>query len=199
MASSSAELLRELHSDLSRRYNTHITNIEDIWQTLDGPQRAGCFEACAADGVVLRHPEDESLGVANKIIPELNIEDIAKPGSDYLLHHLKHRATVPLSEQYRKGVGGKLGDHGFIIKKTNEKQLLPKEEYENNYTLFFEDKTYGNSIEIVSNSADSLSGLAPAIRAQLIVPQSVGELIIERQTLILQSLIILIEDILETG
>jgi hypothetical protein len=199
MESTSAESLRELHRDLTRRYKIHHQAIERIWRSLNGSQREKCFKAGAADGVVLQHPTDESLGIVYKLVPEMNIQDIANPGSDFLLHHLKHRATVPLSEQYRSGVDGQLGDHGFIVKMMTEKGLRLVENYKDSYSLFLDDETYGDSVKLVSNRAQSLSKLAPAIHAQLVIPQSVGELVIARQTNILQPLNILIEDILEAG
>ncbi|PHH82871.1 hypothetical protein CDD82_4509 [Ophiocordyceps australis] len=196
---SSYEALRELHSDLSRKYKIHKTAIERIWRSLDGPQRAKCFKAGAADGVVLQHPADTSMGNVYKIMPEMNLRDIAKPGSDFLLRLLKHRATLPLSEQYCTGVDGDLGDHGLIAKMMTEKGLRHVDDYKDCYTMFYDDKIYGESVKLVSHRAESLAGLAPAIRAQVVVPQSMGELILQRQIYIIQGLNIFIEDILEAG
>ncbi|KAG6012966.1 hypothetical protein E4U43_007554 [Claviceps pusilla] len=200
MGSENPEFLRELHSDLSRKYKAHSQAIERIWRSLDGPQRAKCLKAGAADGVVLRHSADVSLGNVYKIVPEVNLRDVAEPESDYLLHHLKHRATVPLSRQYCDGVDGELGDHGFICKMMARTGLRAANEYKNCYTLFYDDEKYGDSIRIApQHSREVLSQLAPAIRRQLIVPRAVGELILTRQTTILQVLNILIQDILEAG
>jgi hypothetical protein len=91
------------------------------------------LKAGAGDGVVLQHPTDESLGIVHKLVPEMNIQDIAKPGLDFLLHHLKYRAMVPLSEQYRSGVDGELGDHGFIVRMMTEKGLRLVEDYKDDY------------------------------------------------------------------
>ncbi|GAO19768.1 hypothetical protein UVI_02041690 [Ustilaginoidea virens] len=200
MELTSADHLRELYGDLSRKYKTHSAAIARIWRSLDGPQRAKCFKAGAAGGVVLQHSADKSLGDVYKFVPEMNLRDVAKPGSDFLLHLLQHRATVPLSEQYCRGVvDGELGDHGFILKMMTEKGLRHAQRFKDSYTLFYDDEEYGNSITIVSGRAESLAALAPGIRAQVVVPQSMGELIITRQTTILQLLNILIEDILEAG
>ncbi|KAG5938435.1 hypothetical protein E4U53_008014 [Claviceps sorghi] len=200
MALESSEFLRELHSDLSRKYRAHGSAIERIWRSLDRRQRAACLKAGAADGVVLRHSKDVSLGNVYKLVPEMNLCDIAEPESDFLLRHLKHRATTSLSQQYCDGVDGELGDHGFICEMMAKKGLRAAQEYKDCYSLFYSEEQYGNAIRIApQHRQEVLSQLASAIRGQLIVPQSVGELIITRQTTLLQVLNILIGDILEAG
>ncbi|KAG5984342.1 hypothetical protein E4U55_005120 [Claviceps digitariae] len=200
MATGSPELLRELHNDLSRRYKAHSDTIERIWRSLDRRQRAKCLKAGAADGVVLRHSGDKSLGNVCMLVPEMNLDDVAEPESDFLLRHLKHRATTSLSHQYCYGVDEGLGDHGFICKMMAEKGLRAANVDKNCLTLFYDDDKYGNSIRIApQHREDVLGQLATPIRRQLIVPQSLGELIITRQMTMLQVLNILVGDILEAG
>ena len=96
-------VVKDLHSDLSRKYRTHGATIEDIWRSFDKNQRVRCLRAGAADGVVLKHPLDTSLGNAYKIIPEWNLRDITEPESDFLLHLLKHsRHQVTLRSVLRR-------------------------------------------------------------------------------------------------
>ncbi|KAI9170537.1 hypothetical protein HJFPF1_00005 [Paramyrothecium foliicola] len=52
---------------------------------------------------------------------------------------------------------------------------------------------------VTKDHAETLSAFAPAIRARLCVPQATGELILQRQITLIQSLIILVDDILEAG
>lgn len=44
------------------------------------------------------------MGSVYALIPEWNLSEISELGSDYLLDHLKHRATKSLCQQYRQGV-----------------------------------------------------------------------------------------------
>ncbi|KFA54311.1 hypothetical protein S40293_04828 [Stachybotrys chartarum IBT 40293] len=199
MEPSISEIVRELHGDLARKYRIHKEAIERVWRSLDGPKRAKCLKDGAADGAVLQHSQDKSLGVACKLVPELNLRDIAEPGSDFALRHLKHRATEPLSQQYRLGVDGGLGDHAFIAKMMSERGLEFAHSFKDCYTLFLDEETYGNSIEMTSRREEVLTRLAPAMRAQLVVPQSMGELILQRQMCLLQCFNLLIQDILQEG
>jgi hypothetical protein len=110
MDNQNATLLNELHGDLSRKYQKHAAVIETIWQSFSPDDRASCFKAGAADGAVLKHPLDRSLGEVYKIIPELNLNDIMG-NPDFLLNILKYRATATLFDQYCTGVNGGPGCH----------------------------------------------------------------------------------------
>ncbi len=69
------------------------------------------------------------------------------------------------------------------------------------FTIFMDDENYGQSYR-APNSTEydkTMSDLSPAVNAGLCIPQSAGELILERQLHILQTLNIMIEDILEGG
>lgn len=89
-------VFKELHDDLARKYKKHGAAIESIWRSFDQTQRTKCIKAGTADGVVLKHARDRSLGICYKVVPEWNLRDITDPNSDLLLDLLKHRATKTL-------------------------------------------------------------------------------------------------------
>lgn len=62
-----------------------------------------------------------------------------------------------------------------------------------------EEGRYGQSFELMRDKERTLAVFEPAIRAGLFVPQSVGQLVLERQHLLLQTLNIICEDILDIG
>lgn len=131
------------------------------------------------------------------MIPEWNLHDITEPGLDFLLDLLKFRATKTLCEQYCAGVNGAKGDRHFIEEMMNTKGLRCAQPFKNCYTLFVDGELYGSSYEIVAK--DALAGFQPSIQAGLCIPQSTGELILEKQVMLMQSLNIVIEDILDQG
>jgi hypothetical protein len=141
------------------------------------------------------------LGNVCKFIPEWNLRDITSPSSESLLDILKHRATIPLQDQYSSGVNGGPGDHEHIVDMVQREnlRLVDDSKYENCYTLFIEENTYGQSYKISPGKEDEvLANMKPALQSQLMVPQAIGELILMRQTYLLQHLNIAIEDILGT-
>jgi hypothetical protein len=198
-AETKQQFLEELHADLTRKYRTHASTVERIWRSFDQNQRARCMKAGAADGAVLRHSRDPSLGSVCKIIPDWNLRDITDPNSDLLLEMLKHRATTSLVEQYKNGPNGGPGDHGVIMEMMLTRNLRRVEAFPNCYTVFHSDERYGDSLRILKDHAEVLVGLSPIINAGLCVPQSAGELILDRQVTLIQVLNIIIEDILELG
>ncbi|TVY18075.1 hypothetical protein LARI1_G003499 [Lachnellula arida] len=109
------KVIKDLQRDLARKCRIHGAKIQEIWRSLDKGQRTQAVKAGAAEGMVLKHPSDRSMGDVFKSIPELNLRDITEPGSDYLLNILKHRATKLLSEQYIKGPDNGPGDHAVIV------------------------------------------------------------------------------------
>jgi hypothetical protein len=198
-ALSNADVLKELHGDLARKYKMHAAAIENMWRSFNRNQRVRCMKAGAADGVVLEHSLDRSMGNVYKLIPEFNLRDITEPGSDSLLSLLKHRATKTLFEQYCDGVNGGPGDHAFIDEMIRRKGLRHVEPFKDCYTAFMDDEKYGESYKILSDHDETLASLTPAIRARVFIPQSTGELILQRQMTLLQSLNIIIDDILDEG
>lgn len=193
-----ANLVRELQGDLARKYKMHAVAVGNIWRSFDESQRAKCLRAGAANGIVLKHSSDASMGNVHMIIPEWNLRDIAECGPEFLLELLRYRATQSPFEQYRDGVNGGAGDRAFI-EAMRTKGLQHAEPFKNCYTFFWDDERYGESYRVLSNQAHVLKGFEPAIHAGLCIPQSTGELILQRQTTLLQSLNIMIEDILDQG
>ena len=199
-ANTNVAFLKELHADLGRKYKKHEEAIETLWRSFDAAQRAKCLKAGAAEGLfVLRHPTDARLGNVCKFIPECNLRDIAESGPDFLLHFLKHRATTSLFQQYCEGDRGGPGDHGLIAEMMRTRGLRHVGSFDKCFTLFLDENQYGESFRIQGPVNEVLGPLAPAIRAGLCVPQSTGELILQRQLYLTQVLVILIDDILEEG
>ncbi|PSR90863.1 ipa protein [Coniella lustricola] len=194
---STGSVLRELSSDLKRKYALHAAAIERAWRSFDKGQRAKCLKAGAAEGVVLKHSLDTSLGNVYKFAPELNLRDITSE-PEFLLQLLKRRATKSLLEQYYDGrEDGTRGDASFIREMMHKRNLQHAEPFKNCYTMFIDENEYGKSYRIKSNHDEVMADFAPFMQRGAMVPQSTGELILMRQSCLLQSLNILIEDILE--
>jgi hypothetical protein len=193
------ELIRELHRDLARKYQMHKPKIEERWRDFDTGQRANVLKAGAYQGRVLKNPTDRSMGNVYKIIPEINLRDITDSRSDYLLNLLKHRATKSLIEQYCEGINGAPGDHLFILNSMRDNNLRHAKEFRHCFTTFLDESSYGKSHRAVDarTFTETMTALSAAVDAGFCVPQSTGELILERQMTTLQTLNILIEDILD--
>ncbi|KAJ9143675.1 hypothetical protein NKR23_g6410 [Pleurostoma richardsiae] len=191
--------VQELHSDLARRYRTHGTSVEQMWRSFDSKQRERCLRAGAMDGVVLKHAMDRELGNVCKIVPELNLKDVAESGPDFLLDLLKHRATTSILDQYCFGMRDGPGDSAFIQEMIRTRGLRHVESFKDCYSFFMDTEQYGESFRIMSEKEETLAQFKVAIDAGLCIPQSVGELVLHRQVALLQTLNILIEDILEEG
>ncbi|KAF4959532.1 hypothetical protein FGADI_1599 [Fusarium gaditjirri] len=199
MEANSSEMIRELHSDLQRKWKAHGPKVEAAWRSFNKAQRAECMKAGSADGVVLKHSSDVSLGNVYKFIPEWNLADITEPNSDFLLDILKHRATKTLFEQYAEGVSGTLGDRHLIEKMVREKNLRHADPFKHSYTYFYDEK-YGESFTVQPKHLEEvMKGLRIAVDHGVLIPQSLGELVLQRQNNILQLLNVMIEDILDQG
>ncbi|PLB45801.1 hypothetical protein P170DRAFT_512426 [Aspergillus steynii IBT 23096] len=196
---SKADVVRELHSDLARKYKRHAAAIENIWRSFDSSQRAKCAKAGAAGGVVLKHRRDQSMGNVCMVIPEYNLREMTESGPDFCLDLLKHRATKSPFEQYCGGVNGGLGDHLLIEEMVHKEGLRHTHPFKDCYTMFMDGPQYGWSFEVTGNKDEVMAPFQPAIRARLCLPQSVGELVLERQMYMMQGLTILIDDILDQG
>ncbi|GAB1309966.1 hypothetical protein MFIFM68171_00176 [Madurella fahalii] len=192
-------LLKELHADLARKYKTHAAAIEKIWRSFDQSRRAQCMRAGAARGEVLRHSMDPSMGNVCKIIPEWNLRDVTNPKSDFFLDMLKHRATTSVFEQYMNGPNGGPGDHNIILEMIHTRGLRHVEPFRHCYTFFLDEDHYGNSVKILKDHAETLASFAVPINRGFCVPQSTGELILERQITLIQCLNIIVKDILDLG
>ncbi|EWG54483.1 hypothetical protein FVEG_12694 [Fusarium verticillioides 7600] len=199
MEANSSEMVRELHGDLQRKWKAHGPRVETAWRSFNKAQRAKCMKAGSADGVVLKHSSDVSLGNVYKFIPEWNLVDITAPNSDFLLDILKHRATKTLFEQYAEGVSGTLGDRHLIEKMVREKNLRHVDPFKHSYTYFYDEK-YGESFTVQPRHLEEvMKGLRIAVDHGVLIPRSLGELVLQRQITILQLLNVMIEDILDQG
>jgi hypothetical protein len=194
------EYVKDLARDLKRKYKLHGQRIVQIWHSLDQQKRIRVIKDGAYKGHVLRDPHDTRLGNVNMITPEWNLRDLTKTQPEVLLKMLEHRATSSLQSQYTIGMDGLNGDHAHIvdIMQNHNLRLRDAHQYENCYTLFYDEESYGRSIRIKrGNKREVLAGMEPAIRACLIVPQAVGDLILMRQQYLLQYLNMIIDDILD--
>ncbi|KAI1161686.1 hypothetical protein F5B18DRAFT_627260 [Nemania serpens] len=190
-------LIKDLHRDLARKYRVHGARLKQLWRGMEPAQRARAMKAGTPDHVVLKHSRDASMGNVCKFMPEWNLRDVTAAGSDYLLRMLEYRATKTLEEQYIAGFDDGLGDYELIVEMMRTRNLRHVESFPNSFTLFMNGDMYGQSYTIIKDKEGTLAGFKPAIDAGLCVPQSVGELVLTRQTYLLQSLNIMIEDILD--
>ncbi|KAH1584875.1 hypothetical protein KXX69_009137 [Aspergillus fumigatus] len=191
--------VKELYHDLARKYHSHGTKIEQIWRSFDQNQREKAVKAGAAEGAILADPKDRTLGNMYKLIPEWNLQDLLQPESDYLLDHLKHRATNSLRDQYQSGVHGTAGDRVFVLE--NIDHLGRTRSTRGGFMLFINDAEYGESFvfEETPDRDRMMTELSAAINTGCCVSLLTGELILQRQSYLLLALNILIEDILEEG
>ena len=192
------DMIKDLHKDLVREYDNHAAVVEQYWRSFDKKQRTDCIKAGLADGAILKHPLDPSLGVVYKIIPEINLRDITTE-SEFLLVLLKHRATNTLLDQYMAGPNGGPGDHAIMEHSMETRNLRLKDPVKDGFTLFLDGDKYGRSFEIMRDAPEAWAAVEMARRANLCVPQELGDLILQRQLYMLQTLNIVIEDILDIG
>ncbi|KAJ8066791.1 hypothetical protein OCU04_004178 [Sclerotinia nivalis] len=192
--------IKSLHADLARRYELHGSKIEQIWRGFGQNQRAEVFKAGVPENVYLKHSRDWSQGNPWKVFPEFNLHDMVT-GPDFLLDHLKYRATTSLLHQYREGVHDGPGDCIFILESMRNNNLRHVHDFKYCYTRFYDEDTYGQSIRstTAAQHRDITTKLAFAFQSRAIVPQEVGEFVLTRQLYILSQLNILVADILEIG
>jgi len=196
------ETIKDLHRDLARKFQRYGPQLEQLWRSFDQERREKVLREGAHEGIVLKDPQDTSMGNVYKLIPEWNLYDITSPSSDFLLDMIKHRANTPLQDQYLYGINGGLGDYEHItdMMRTKNLKLIDASKLKNCYTLFVDGEQYGKAYEVDPAKKDEfLAGLVSIIPAQLIIPQAIGDLILMRQNYLLQSLNIVIEDILDNA
>ncbi|KAF7898717.1 hypothetical protein EAF00_005163 [Botryotinia globosa] len=111
----------------------------------------------------------------------MNLHDIiAEP--EYLLDHLRYRATTSLFYQYRVGIHDGPGDYMFILENMRDKNLR--------HTHSFKATTAVNYPEIITKIASEIKG-------RTVVSREVGKLVPKRQLHTLIHLNILVADILD--
>ncbi|KAL3442961.1 hypothetical protein BJX65DRAFT_211484 [Aspergillus insuetus] len=193
-------LLKQLQRDLSRKYQVHGTRIEEIWRSWGPTKRAEALRAGAANGEVLRHSSDTSMGNVHLIIPEINLQQLAGPDPDFFLSRLRHRATHTIHQQYLEGPDGWPGD-GQVIRSNMLQGLRHLKRYPLELTRLMDDQEYGESFKVrdAATYQKTMSDLSYAINAGAIAPRATAELVMQRQLYALQSFNILVEDILELG
>lgn len=190
-------LIKDLHRDLARKYRVHGARLKKLWRGMEPAQRARAMKAGTPNQVVLKHSRDASLGNVCEVMPEWNLRDVTAAGSNFLLRMLEHRATKSLEEQYIAGFDNGPGDYELIVDMMRTRDLSHVQSFPNCFTLFMDGDLYGNSFEVLEDMRGTLAPLKPAIEARLCIPQSVGELVLLRQTYLLQSLNLMVEDILD--
>ena len=107
-----------------------------------------------------------------------------------------------LRAQYEVGPNGdreQPGDHGLITEMVRTRNLRHVNDFKNCYTLFTDDEDYGKSYQFPpTSSGQELPGpLKIGLSRGFVLPQSIGDLILERQMTLIQSMLIMIDDILE--
>ncbi|CCF42619.1 hypothetical protein CH063_02879 [Colletotrichum higginsianum] len=193
-----SEVVRDLHGDLVRKHKRHGAVVEDIWRSFNQKQRASCVKAGMMDGVLLKHSRDVSLGNVYKIVSEWNLRDLTER-PEHLLSMLEHRAKSSLAQQYIAGPNDGEGDYGIIDESMRTRGLRHVNPFKDCWTFFIDGEQYGLSTRIVSDHEQVYRDFGAAMAAKVCIPQAMGDLVLQRQTTLLQSLNILIEDILEQG
>uniref|UniRef100_A0A093VBE3 Uncharacterized protein n=1 Tax=Talaromyces marneffei PM1 TaxID=1077442 RepID=A0A093VBE3_TALMA len=195
-----AAYLKSIHADLQRRWEVHCERVEDLWRNFTLSQREAIFLAGVKTDKVLKDPNDQSIFRLYALIPEMNIRDI-KGLPDYFLDHFEFRAATSLTQQYRIGLEGAKGDHQVIMESVAINKVDGNRDFENELTFFMDEDRYGDRYKAKTQEDHQhvLYDLQSAVKAGLVVPRGIGELILERQSYILKHLCILVDDILKLG
>ncbi|KAG2414394.1 hypothetical protein HFD88_003585 [Aspergillus terreus] len=187
--------VKELHSDLVRKYHLHHTKIKEIWHSLDEEKRFWVAKHCC-DGIGLELMEtpDKPLPTTRfwrLHVPEWNRRDLTQPDSNHLLELMEHRATTSLCEQYHNGMNGSPGDGAFMFTQLEhfapEVMLCPLP-----YVVveFGNEDTYGNCLTYVDQEAFDAAWpqLAPRLEARECVIEVAAKHILIRQGVLLDCL-----------
>lgn len=181
---SRGDVLKQHQTDLARKWKTHRAKIEAAWRSFDKGQRTRCLKGM---GPIIAHPLDRSSPENHKMVPDWNLRDITKPGSDYLLDMMNHRATKTVFEQYCEGVNGAPGDHAFILRlvETSGSLFSNGDRFKDCWTFFTDDYRYGVTVMMHQNHKRAQAMFEPAIKANFLIPELHGVLVILRQETIL--------------
>ncbi|KAI9644365.1 hypothetical protein NHQ30_007722 [Ciborinia camelliae] len=197
--------VRTQHEILARNYELHGPKIEKIWRDMNQSKRKEVFDIDGDEegellGNIDGDEEGELLGKAFKLMPEFNTHNITT-GPDFLLDHLKHRATTTLIHQYKEGVHDGPGDCSFIFESTLRiDDFFDIQGCKYSLIRFYNDDIYGHSFSLTPPARHSnvTTKLAIAFRTKAIVPGQVGLVVLLRQYFIMSSLNALVKDILES-
>ncbi|RAO73294.1 uncharacterized protein BHQ10_009306 [Talaromyces amestolkiae] len=195
-----AVYLQSKHAELQQKWATHSDRVADLWRFFAPSQREAVFRAGVKQGQVLKDPKDRSMFRAFALYPEMNVRDI-KGSSDYFLNHFEFRAVTGLMYQYRIGLKGAKGDHQFVAESMRVNDVRSIHDVGNESMLFLDEDKYGDVFKINGEEINKkiLAELAPAIKAGMVVPRGVGELILERQCYLFQHICVLVDNILRLG
>ena len=170
-STNSPDILKQLHLSLQRKCKLHAAKIREIWPTFDRARRAEAVKA-GANGQILKHSKDTSLGNIYKILPEWNLHDLTEPGSNRLLDLLEYLA----------------GDAQVIFESIRTQNLRHVEQYGQSFTA-----------KDAAAYRTTMASLSASVDAGQCVPQSTGEFILSRQTYFMSLLGQIIDDILDLG
>ncbi|KAF7952559.1 uncharacterized protein EAE97_002056 [Botrytis byssoidea] len=148
-----AQVTKNQHADLARKFKLHGPKIERIWRSFDQSQRVNVFKVSVVEDRYLKHSKDQSVGARSKFVPEMNLHDITTE-PQYLLDHLRHRATTSLLHQYRVGIHDGPGDCMFVLENMRDKNLRHTHSFKHCFTGSYDEETYGRTV--VSREADEL-------------------------------------------
>jgi hypothetical protein len=187
------QTVQELHRDLARKYRNVGSKVDAIWRKFTSKQRETAMRRSIWGGKVLKHSHDRSLGVLYVYIPEYNLRDMtSKP--EHFLNIFQSRASTSLYDQLYEGVNGGPGDREVMEKTEMRKTKVSKEAK----TVFLEGEYYGHSFEPKGVSA--LFPELPSERANLIIiPTTLGQLIVYRQLFLHTVLNPIVGEILNLG
>ncbi|KAK0336719.1 hypothetical protein LTR91_015474 [Friedmanniomyces endolithicus] len=186
-----------LHRDLARKYRNVGSKVEDIWRAFSPRQREEALRESTGDGEVLKHSRDPGLDGLRCLIPEYNLKDMTTT-PEHFLEIFQYRSTAPLGKQFCVGVNDGPGDRETIENSIAAYDLRHPHHgfFGNQLTVFLEGDRYGQSCQLDNAAAaQQMMAVAPIF----CVPRSKGELIITRQTYLLQFLNHLVEEILDLG
>ncbi|CZR66595.1 uncharacterized protein PAC_16496 [Phialocephala subalpina] len=191
--------LKRWHGNLKVKYEPNQESIEPKWRSYDESQRIRAVETCFAKGRMLKTIGDTSLGKPSKLLPEWNIQDLAKSGPKPLLDILRYRAMNCLHEQYVAGSNGSLGDAEVIRNRVHANELVTNP-YEEGLMMFHPQGKYGEVFAVPAVlPAEQKSTIDQAKEIGYLVPTALGLLIMERQVSAIQILSILIDVIMDDG
>jgi hypothetical protein len=167
--------------------------VDAIWRKFTPNQREQAMRGSIGGGLALKHSQDCSLGDRCNYIPEYNLRDMtSKP--EHFLDMFEFRASTPIYDQLSLGVNGGPGDRE-LMEKSGMRYATAKAEQ----TGFFEGDFYGQSW-VPTPRADGLIPELPFERAKyIIIPSTLGQVIVSRQQLLFTYLNPIAEEILNLG
>ncbi|PFH61501.1 hypothetical protein XA68_17158 [Ophiocordyceps unilateralis] len=194
------ELVRELHSNLALRYRTHVTAIEAIWRSLDKDQQAACLEAGKKEEKkMLEYPVDRALGTVGEIANNINLLNDDLLDSELFLDILHWRSSSSLLDQYCSGFAGCSGDGDHTVTMLLSYGMTGCSLHF--VTMFTNVSSWGETIQVFNcvdkkKLRDTIVG---PLLAFYCLPTPIGDRILARQFNLLQSLMFIIDEILNLG